>query len=120
MAGKEYLLVVAEARAKLLKEGELSDLDHSPWEIDIHVTVNGYSQSSCWKGPLHVSTSSVWLDGPKGRTLSDRRAFHAQDLGFLHGAPDDDGGEEVNGLYLKEHGNEAHELHRREDVLFFA
>ena len=41
MTGREYLLVDAEARAKLLREGELSDLDPSPWEIDIHVTVNG-------------------------------------------------------------------------------
>ena len=48
MTGKEYLLVDAEARAKLLREGELSDLDPSPWEIEIHFTVNGYSQPSCW------------------------------------------------------------------------
>ena len=90
MTGKEYLLVDAEARAKLLPEGELSDLDPSPWEIEIHFTVSGYSQSSCWGArQLHVSISSVWLDGSKGtRTLSDRRTFRAQDLGFLHGTPD--------------------------------
>ena len=45
MTGREYLLVDADARAKLFREGELSDLDQSPWEIDIHVTVNGYSQN---------------------------------------------------------------------------
>ena len=48
MTGNAYLLVDAEARAKLLREGGLSDLDPSPWEIEIHVTANGYSQSSCW------------------------------------------------------------------------
>ena len=41
MTGKEHLLVDAEARAKLLREGELSDLDHPPLEIYIHLTVNG-------------------------------------------------------------------------------
>ena len=41
MTGKEYLLVDTGARTKLLGEGGLSDLGHSPWEIDIHVTVNG-------------------------------------------------------------------------------
>ena len=47
MTGRDYLLVDAEARAKLLLEGELPYLDQLPWKIDIHVTVNGYSQSSC-------------------------------------------------------------------------
>ena len=106
MTGKEYLLVDAEARAKLLREGELSDLDPSPWEIKIHVTVNGYSQSSCWGArQLHVSTSSVGLNGSKGsETPKDRRTYRAQDLGQRHGAPKTDGDE----LYSKEHGNEAH------------
>ena len=61
MKGKEYLLVDAGARAKLLGEVELPDLDHSPWEINTHVTANGYSESSCWKcevsgcaGELHL------------------------------------------------------------------
>ena len=48
MTGKGHLLVDAEARAKLLREVELSNLDPSPWETEIHVTVNGYSQPSCW------------------------------------------------------------------------
>ena len=43
-----------------------------------------------------------------------------QDLGFLHGAPGGDDDEEAIELYSIEHGNEAHELPRREDVLFFA
>ena len=63
----------------------------------------------------------MWLDGPKGtKTLSDRRMFGARDLGLLHGEPDGGYDEEVNKLYTKEHGNEAHELHRREDALFLA
>ena len=53
-------------------------------------------------------------------TLSDRRTFRAQDLGFEHGAPTDDDVEEDNELYSKEHGSEAHELHRSEDTLFSA
>ena len=40
MTGKDYLLVDAEVRAKLLREGKLSDLDPSAWGIEIHVTVN--------------------------------------------------------------------------------
>ena len=73
MTGKRYWFVDAGARAKLLGEVGLSDLDQSPCEIDIHVTVNGYSASFCWKGPLLVSTSSVWLHDSKGtKTLSDR------------------------------------------------
>ena len=61
MTGKGNLLVDAGARAKLLGEVELFNLDHSPWEIDIHIAVNdyGYSESSCWKGPLLASTSPV-------------------------------------------------------------
>ena len=59
MTGNEYLLIKAEARSEFLRKEELSDLDHSPWEIYIYVTVNGYGQSSCWKGPLVVRTSSV-------------------------------------------------------------
>ena len=43
MTGKEYLLIDAEARSELLREEELSVLDHSPWEINIHVAVNGYN-----------------------------------------------------------------------------
>ena len=100
MTGKDYFLVDAEARAKLPREVELSDLDHSPWEIVTYVTVNGYSKSSCWKGPLLASTSSVWLHGSKGtKTLSGRRKFRAQDLGFFYAAPTiDDCGEEINEL----------------------
>ena len=95
MTGKEYLLIDAEARAKLLREEEMSDLDHSPWKIDTHVAVNGYSQSPCWIGPLLVRTSSVWVYGSKGtKTLSDRRTFHAHDLGSFHAAPATDDDEE--------------------------
>ena len=113
MTGKDYLLLDAEARANLLREGELCALAHSPWEIDIHVTDNGHSQSSCWKDPLLASFSSVWLHGSKGtRTLSDRRTFRAQDLGSFHGAPTIYDDEEDNELYPKEHGNEAHEPDR--------
>ena len=89
MTGREYWFVDAGARAKLLGEVEPSDLDWSPCEIDIHVTVNGYSASSCWKGPLLISSSLVWLHGPKSTaTLSGRRMFRAQNLGFeYNGAP---------------------------------
>ena len=118
MTGKEYFLIDAEARSELLREKELPDLDHSPWEIGIHVTVNGYDQSSCWKGPLLVRTS---FHGSKGtRTLKDRRIFRAQDLGQRHDAPTTDDDEEDYELYLKEHGNEARKLHRREDALYDA
>jgi len=121
MTGREYLLVDSGARAKLFGEGELSDLDHCQWEIHIRVTVNGYSESSCMKGPLLTSTSSVWHHGTKGtKTFSDRRSFRAQDPGFEHGAPTAGGAEEDSELYSKEHGNEAHELHRSEDALFSA
>ena len=51
MTGKEYLLIDAEARTKFLQEGELPDLYHSPWEIDIHVTVNGTGQSFLLERP---------------------------------------------------------------------
>ena len=63
MTGKKFLLVDAGARAKLLGEGELSNLDRSPWEIDICVTVNGYSEPFCWIDPLLASTTSVRLQG---------------------------------------------------------
>ena len=64
MTGKDYVPVDAEARAKLFREGKLSDLDPSPWEIEIHVTVKGYSQPFCWGArQLQVSTSSEWLYG---------------------------------------------------------
>ena len=46
MAGKEYVLINAEARSELLRKEGLSDLDHSPWEIDIQVTVIRYEKSS--------------------------------------------------------------------------
>ena len=109
MAGREYWLVDAGARAKLLGEVELPDLGQSRWEIDIHVTVTGYSEPFCWKGPLLDSTSSVWLHGSKGTmTFSGRRTFRAQDLGFEYGASTEDHAEEDNELYLKEHGNETH------------
>ena len=118
MMCKEYLLIDAEARSELLREEELSVLDHSPWEIDIHVTINGYNQSTCWKGPLLFRTSSVWVHGSKGtRTLKDRRMFRAQDLGQRHDAPTTDDDEEDYELFSKKHGNEAHEPHRREVAL---
>ena len=41
MTGKECRLVDAGAHGKLLREVDLPNLDHSPWEIDIQVTVNG-------------------------------------------------------------------------------
>ena len=47
MTGKEHCPVDAEARAKLLGEVEPSDLDRSPWEICIHVTVTAYNKPSC-------------------------------------------------------------------------
>ena len=37
-----------------------------------------------------------------------------------HGAPTEDGFEEDNGLYSKEHGSEAPYLHPRGDALFSA
>ena len=121
MTGKGHWLVDAGARAKRLGEVELSDIDHPPCEIDINVTINGYSAPSCWKGPLIVSTSSVWLNGSKGtKTLSDCRAFRAQDLGFEYSAPTKDYADKDNELYSKEHGSEAQELHRREDALLAA
>ena len=59
--------------------------------------------------------------GPKGsKTLKDGRTFRAQDLGKGHDAPKTDDGEVDNELYSKEHGNEAHEQHRREGALFSA
>ena len=96
-------------------EGELSYLGHSPWEIEIHVTVNCCSESFCWKRPLLASTLSVWLHGSKGtKTPIDRRAFCARDLGSFHDAPTTDDAEEDNEFHSKEHANEAHELHRSE------
>ena len=63
----------------------------------------------------------MWPLGSKGsQTLSDRRTFRAQDLGFEHGAPTTDHAKEDNELYSKENGSEAHELHSREDALFSA
>ena len=47
MTGKGHWLVDGGARAKLLGEVELSDLDQSSWGIDIHITVNGYSKPCC-------------------------------------------------------------------------
>ena len=86
--------------------------------IEIHVTVTGCGDSSCWKGPLLFSTSPVWLHGSKvAKTPSGRRTFRAQDLGFEYGAPTGDYADEDNELYLNKHGSEAHELHRREETL---
>ena len=60
----------------------------------------------------------MWLYGSKGsRTPINRRTFRAQDLGQRHDAPTTDDDEEDYELYSKKHGNEAHELHRREDAL---
>ena len=39
MTGREYWLVDAVARAKILGEVELSDLDQSPWGIDIRASL---------------------------------------------------------------------------------
>ena len=47
MTGKEYWLAGAKARARPIGEVEPSDRDQSPWEIFIHFTVTGYSESSC-------------------------------------------------------------------------
>jgi len=83
--------------------------------------VTGYSETSCLKGPLLVSTSSTWLHGSKSSQAPyDRRTFCAQDPGFEHGAPTAHGAEEDNGLYSKEHGNEARELHRSKGTLLSA
>ena len=63
------------------------------------------------KGPLLVSTSSVWLHGSKGtENLNDRRTFRSPDLGFEYSAPTADHTEEGNGLYSKENRNKANEL----------
>ena len=63
----------------------------------------------------------MWLHGSKGtRTLSDRRTFRAQELGFEYDARTEDYADEDNELYSKEHGSEARELHSREDALFSA
>ena len=73
MTGKEYRLVDAGARAKLLGELEPPDVDRPPREICIQVTANGISKTFFWKGPLLVSSSPVWLHGFKGtKTPSDR------------------------------------------------
>ena len=121
MTGKEHWLVDAGARAKLLGEVEVPDLDQSPCEIDIYVTVNGFSASSCWKGQLIISTSPLWLHGFKGtKILSNRRTFRAQDLGFEYVAPTEDGAEGDNELYSIENGSEVNELHRSEGALFLA
>ena len=103
MTGKEHVLVDAEARAKPFREREMSDLDSAPWEIEIHVTVNGYSNPSCWGAhQIQVSTSHVWLFGSKGfKTPKDRRTFRAQDLGQRNDAPTEDDFEEDYELYSK-------------------
>ena len=101
------------------REGGLSDLDPSPREIEIEVTLNGYNRPSCERGPLLVETSSVWAVGSNGtKTLEDPRTFRAQDLGQRHGAPtNNDDDEEEYKLYSEEHGTKTHELQCVEDAL---
>ena len=112
---------VTPVTTELLGDVEPPDLDQPAWKIDIHITATGYNETFCWKDPLLVSTSSVWLHGPKGTvTPSDHRTFRAQDPGFEYGARTADGAEEDKEFCSKEHGNEAHELHLSGDALFSA
>ena len=63
----------------------------------------------------------MWLHGSKGtKTVSDRRAIFAQDLGFTYDAPTTDDAKEGNGLYSEKHRNVAQELHRGKEALFSA
>jgi len=72
------VLVDAEARANLLAEVEIPDVDPRPDNNEVSVTAPGYSEYPCWKGLLLANTSSVWLHDSEGtKTLSDRRTFLA-------------------------------------------
>ena len=78
MKDEVHVLVDAEARAKFLGEVEVSDIDPRPEDTEVSVTVTGYSEPSCWRGPLPVSTSSMSFHGSSAsQTLSDRRTFPA-------------------------------------------
>ena len=121
MIGKECLLFNAEERAKLLQKEGLLGLDPDPLKVDIYVTADRYVESSCWRGPLLLSSAHVWAYGSRGsKTLKDRRTFRAQDLGQRHDAPTSDYDEEDRERYSKEHGEEAYERHREEDALYEA
>ena len=105
MIGKEYLLIGAEARYELLREENCLTLITPHGGIDFYVTVISCNHSSCWKGPLLVVASSVWVVGSKGtKTLNACRTlrgltFRAQDLGQRHGAPTTDDDEDDYELY---------------------
>ena len=121
MIGKECLLFNAEERAKLLQKEGLLGLDPDPLKVNIYVTADRYVKSSCWRGPLLLSSAHVWAYGSRGsKTLKDRRTFRAQDLGQRHDAPTTDDDEEDRERYSKEHGEEAYERHREEDALYDA
>ena len=120
MTGKEYMLLNAEKREKLLLEEGLLNLDPNPSEIDIFVRVDRYEQRSCRKGPLQVKTYRVYVEGSRGtRTLRERRTFHAQDLGFFYGAPTPEDDEDY-ACYSEKYGKEAHERRCEVDALFEA
>ena len=120
MTGKEYMLLNAEKREKLLLEEGLLNLDPNPSEIDIFVRVDRYEQRSCRKGPLQVKTYRVYVEGSRGtRTLRERRTFHAQDLGFFYGAPTPEDDEDY-ASYSEKYGKEAHERHCEVDALYEA
>ena len=121
MIGKECLLFNAEERAKLLQKEGLLGLDPDPLKVNIYVTADRYVKSSCWRGPLLLSSAHVWAYGSRGsKTLKDRRTFRAQDLGQRHDAPTPGDDEEDRERYSKEHGEEAYERHREEDALYDA
>ena len=124
MIGKECLLFNAEERAKLLQKEGLLGLDPDPLKVDIYVTADRYVESSCWRGPLLLSSAHVWAYGSRGsKTLKDRRTFRAQDLGQRHDAPTPDDYEEDDedyASYSEKYGKEAHERHLEEDALYDA
>ena len=121
MKGKTYLLIGAEARDKLLGDEGLLNLDPSPPDIDIEVRVDGYDLPSCKKGPLRVETSFVWVVGSNGtKTLEGHRTFHAQELGYRHGAPTESDDEEEYKHYSEQHGKKTHELQCMEEALYDA
>jgi len=120
MTGKEYMLLNAEKREKLLLEEGLLNLDPNPSEIDIFVRVDRYEKRSCRRGPLQVKTYRVYVEGSRGtRTLRERRTFHAQDLGFFYGAPTPEDDEDY-ASYSEKYGKEAHERHCEVDALYEA
>ena len=66
MKGKVHGLVGAEARALLVGEVKVPDIDPRPEDFEVNATVTGYNAFSCWYGPLIVFTSPVCLLGSKG------------------------------------------------------